>query len=92
MHSDKGQVYCALYSTAADFRGHAEKAVAHAKSSIDKDKAVCEFTGIAPGTYAVATYHDENSNRKLDTKSMGIPVEGIGTSNDAKGQFGPPSF
>jgi uncharacterized protein (DUF2141 family) len=92
LRNDKGQVYCALFSTAADFPGHADKAVARTKSAIDKDKAVCEFTGIAPGTYAVSTYHDENSNGKLDTNFMGIPQEGVGASNNAKGHFGPPKF
>lgn len=92
LRNDKGQVYCALYSTATDFPGHADKAVARAKSAIDKDKAVCEFSAIAPGTYAVSAFHDQNSNGKLDTNSTGIPEEGIGASNDAKGHFGPPTF
>ena len=34
----------------------------------------------------------ENSNGKLDTSFMGIPHEGVGASNNAKGHFGPPKF
>jgi hypothetical protein len=34
----------------------------------------------------------ENSNGKLDTNFVGIPREGVGASNDAKGHFGPPKF
>ena len=37
-------------------------------------------------------FHDENSNGKLDTKFMGIPREGVGASNGAKGHLGPPKF
>jgi uncharacterized protein (DUF2141 family) len=28
----------------------------------------------------------------MDTNLMGIPREGVGASNDAKGHFGPPKF
>lgn len=55
-------------------------------------KAVCEFSGIEAGTYAVSVFHDENSNGKLDTKFMGIPREGVGASNGAIGHLGPPKF
>ena len=36
--------------------------------------------------------HDENSNGKLDRNFVGMPKEGVGASNDAKGSFGPPKF
>lgn len=36
--------------------------------------------------------HDENGNGKLDSNWLGIPSEPVGASNDARGQFGPPSF
>ena len=48
--------------------------------------------GVAPGTYAIAVFHDENSNGKLDSNFMRIPREGVGASNAAKGHFGPPKF
>jgi uncharacterized protein (DUF2141 family) len=50
------------------------------------------FFHVAPGTYAVSVFHDENSNGKLDTNLMGIPREGVGASNGARGHFGPPKF
>lgn len=45
-----------------------------------------------PGKYAFKYFHDKNKNEKLDLKWMGIPKEGYGFSNNAKGTFGPPSF
>lgn len=42
--------------------------------------------------YAIAVYHDVNSNSKLDKNFFGIPKEGYGFSNNARGTFGPPSF
>ncbi len=92
LRSDKGQMLCALFSSASDFPKHADKAVMRATAVIANRHAVCEFPGAAPGTYAVSVVHDENSNGRLDTNFMGIPREGVGASNDAKGHFGPPKF
>ena len=92
LHNDRGQVLCALFSSAADFPKKPDRAVARAHSTIVSRHAKCEFQGIPPGTYAVSVFHDENSNGKLDTNFMGIPREGVGASNNAKGRFGPPKF
>jgi uncharacterized protein (DUF2141 family) len=59
---------------------------------IENAKAECNFTDIAAGDYAVSVFHDENSNGKLDRNFIGMPKEGVGASNDAKGHFGPPKF
>jgi|SRR5215469_2887251 len=92
LRNDKGQVVCALYSSSDGFPKKNEKALARVNSPIGDKHAVCEFVGFAPGTYAVSVFHDENSNGKLDTNALGIPREGVGASNDAKGHFGPPKF
>lgn len=92
LRNDSGQVLCALFSSTRDFPKKPENAVAHANSTIVHGQATCEFQSIPSGTYAVSVFHDENSNGKLDTKFMGIPREGVGASNDAKGRFGPPKF
>lgn len=42
--------------------------------------------------YVVIAYHDENGNRELDTRIMGIPKEKVGLSNNVRGRFGPPRF
>lgn len=92
LHSDRGQVLCALFSSANGFPKKPEKAAALTKSTISHGQAVCEFKSMPPGTYAVSVVHDKNSNNKLDTNFMGIPREGVGASNNAKGHFGPPKF
>jgi len=51
-----------------------------------------DFAGVAPGSYAVMVYHDENGNGKLDKAANGMPLEGYGFSRDARGHWGPPSF
>jgi uncharacterized protein (DUF2141 family) len=92
LRDDKGQAVCSLFSSATDFPKQTEKAVARSVSVIADRHAVCEFSGVAPGTYAISVFHDENSNGKLDTNFMGIPREGVGASNGAKGHLGPPKF
>ena len=44
------------------------------------------------GNYAIAVYHDKNTNGKLDTNVLGIPKERYGFSNNARGRFGPASW
>lgn len=49
------------------------------------------FAGLAPGGYALAVFHDENRNRKLDMTLM-IPREGFGFSRNPVVRFGAPKF
>ncbi|MEQ9581015.1 MAG: DUF2141 domain-containing protein [Arenibacter sp.] len=44
------------------------------------------------GEYAVAIFHDENGNDKLDTNWLGIPKESVAFSNAKIKTFGPPSY
>jgi uncharacterized protein (DUF2141 family) len=44
------------------------------------------------GKYAINVIHDKNNNNKLDTNFFGIPKEGWGCSNDARGVMGAPKF
>ena len=45
----------------------------------------------APGTYAIAVVHDENSNNKMDV-AIFLPKEGFGFSRNPTITVGPPSF
>lgn len=49
------------------------------------------FTDLPPGEYAVALFHDENANGKLDTL-FGIPREGFGFSRNPVVRFGAPRY
>ncbi len=50
------------------------------------------FKGIPAGDYAVSAFQDLNSNRKLDTNAVGLPIEPYGFSNGARGSNGPPAY
>jgi uncharacterized protein (DUF2141 family) len=50
------------------------------------------FENLAVGNYAIAIYHDRNSDERLNRTLFGIPAEGYGFSNDAPANFGPAKF
>ncbi len=54
--------------------------------------AKIRFTGVAPGSYAIALLHDENDNGKADRALGMMPKEGFGFSRDAKVRMGPPKY
>ncbi len=93
LRSPKGVVRCTLYASAAGFPSDPSKAVARTVgTAIANGRATCTFDNVKPGIYAVGFIHDENNNGKLDTNFFGIPTEGYGASNDARGSMGPPKF
>lgn len=54
---------------------------------------VYTFKDVPFGTYAIAIFHDTNSNGKLDKNFLRIPKEGYAFSNNVFGALGlPPSF
>jgi uncharacterized protein (DUF2141 family) len=89
--SIRGSLRCRLYSRGDGFPGkppfEAERSVAVAAKTMS-----CVFTDVVPGTYAVALFHDENDDGKLDTNFIGIPKEGVGVSNNKLRSLGPPTW
>ncbi len=47
---------------------------------------------LPPGRYGAQAFHDKNNNDEVDRGLFGIPLEGVGFSNDAKIRFSPPKF
>ena len=92
LHSASGQVGCWLWDQPKGYPTDPALARALHWGAIAAGSATLRFDGLAPGTYALACFHDENGNRKLDTNWLGIPNEGMVASNHAKGRMGPPKF
>ncbi|MEK6699354.1 MAG: DUF2141 domain-containing protein [Nitrospirota bacterium] len=93
IENSTGTVACALFESPVGFPTeflHSATNVMIIK--IRKAQARCDFEDIPPGMYAMVVIHDANMNGKLDTNLLGIPKEGYGFSNDAKGLIGAPSF
>ncbi|MBJ6725240.1 DUF2141 domain-containing protein [Geomonas sp. Red875] len=93
IRNSKGTVACALFEAPAGFPAEFLKTARNIMViKIRESQARCDFLDIPPGKYAVAVIHDENRNGKLDTNLFGVPKEGYGFSNDAKGVIGAPTF
>ena len=92
LHSNDGEVDCALFNSADGFPDDSSKAIKTVKGKIENQQATCTFVDVAPGDYAVSEFHDENGNGKLERNFIGMPKEGVGASNDAAGHMGPPKF
>jgi uncharacterized protein (DUF2141 family) len=92
LRSNSGSIGCALFSTERGFPKDRGAAVQTKWCPIASKESLCSFDPIPAGTYAVACFHDENGNGKMDAGLFGIPTEGVVASNHAKGFMGPPSF
>jgi len=88
LRNEQGQVGCLLFDSEDGFPGKQQRALQRTLASIADGRAVCKFD-VPPGSYAIVAMHDENRNGELDTNFVGIPKEGYGASNGARGRFGP---
>jgi len=59
-----------------------------------RSPVVVTLHGVAPGRYGVTAHHDEDGDGRRGANFLGIPTEGYGFSNDARGRLGvgPPGF
>jgi uncharacterized protein (DUF2141 family) len=84
VRSSDGQVVAVLYGDNPDDFLRAGKRLARLRVPAAMGVVVLELQAARPGRYAVAVYHDENGNRKLDTAVTGLPSEGFGLSNNPR--------
>ena len=90
VRNSKGKIRCAIFDIPSQFPQGREldsKDVSAQLGSVS-----IQFQGLAPGAYAIAIHHDENSDRKMNTNFIGLPKEGYGFSNNAMVFFLPPVF
>lgn len=66
--------------------------VATCRAPIHHGIARCVIQAPGPGRYAFAFVHDEDGNGRMRMDSIGLPQEGYGFANDARGGLGAPSF
>ena len=87
----EGQISIGLYTSEEGFP-ETEKSYKGIYAKVTGEEAVAAFQDIPAGTYAIAVFHDTNSNGKLDKNFFRIPKEGYAFSNNVFGTFGPPDF
>jgi len=87
--SKRGNCIVTLFNNSQCF-GANDKGVSQVKKAITKAKTcTVVFKNMPKGNYAIIAFHDENTNRALNTNILGMPKEGVGSSNNHKGK---PSF
>ena len=88
----EGSIACALFADADGFL-KAGRQAAGRRVAATEGSVVLAFEDVPPGDYAIAAYHDENDDGRLDVSALGVPTEGLAFSNGQRvGAFGPPSF
>ena len=91
IEENNGLIHFAIYDKPEFFPENEGKKIGFKKKITELINDQVTITDLEESFYAVAIYHDKNSNNKFDT-FLSIPQEKFGFSNDAKVFFGPPSF
>ena len=86
-----GEIQIGLYNSADDFPDF-EKSFKGGFAEAGNSGALYKFEDIPIGKYAIAIWHDENSDKVLNKNFFGVPKEKYGFSNNVFGSFGPPDF
>ncbi len=90
--TSKGKLMFALFNQADGFPDNARKALQVKELQAKKGVVNLKFENLPQGLYAVAVFHDENNDGKLNTNLLGIPKEDYGFSNNARPGFRAPTF
>jgi uncharacterized protein (DUF2141 family) len=89
--SSGGLVRLGLYDELG-YRAENAEPVAAADVPAVEGVTVITLRDVPPGTYAIETYQDINSNDKMDLTWLGLPLEPFGFSRDARPVLSKPGF
>ncbi len=85
----EGCLYVAFYASEVDFL---KKPLTGFRVVVSDTMLVIPCQGLPAGEYAFSLFQDVNGNGRLDTGTLGIPLEKYAFSNDAEGVMGPPVY
>ena len=93
----KGNVCLSMFNSPDGYPDSASKAVLAKCFTVVSSSFEVRIEGVANGVYAIALWHDENRDEKLNYNFLGIPKEGLAFSENGKPRIpppppGPPSF
>lgn len=86
----EGYVMVGLYGDETAF--DAQRLDRGAQINARPGSIVVAFPDLPPGQYALNAFHDADESGELETNFLGIPKEGFGFANNARGLAGPPAF
>ncbi len=89
--SEKGKINVAVYDSDETFLKF-DKVVKTGSAEAHEGVVSLKIENMPAGEYALAVFHDENANNKLDTNWLGIPKEKVAFSKAKMHTFGPPKY
>ena len=92
LQNQKGLLCIRLFSESKGFPEGEGKSTKRECVKITEEPVQFSFKNLAAGSYAVASFHDVNSDRKLNRNAAGMPTEGYGFSNNPTVKTGPPKY
>ncbi len=90
--SDKGQITVDLHGDNPETSLKSGAKLARVRVPAQKGEMHICMPVEKPGIYAIALYHDRDSNEKLNKTWIGLPDEPYGVSRDAPARGGPPKY
>lgn len=86
LHSAKGRLIACLWRDKAKFP-ICEKSTSALRrdAPVTGARMAVRFENVPPGNYAVTVVHDEDGNGRLKRNFLGMPLEGVGVSNNPGG-------
>lgn len=96
LKSTNGNFCMSIFNSPDGFPDSAEKAIFAECFSLSQKSFSIQLSDFPAGRYAIAGWHDENMDKKLNYNIFGIPKEGLAFSENGKPRLtpppGPPSF
>lgn len=89
--NDNGVVRCGLFNSPVGWR-EPGKQFMKAEGKVASGQGTCVFQNVPEGTYAVALFHAEQGERKVEFNMLGLPRQGVAFSNNLSITFGAPGF
>lgn len=84
-----GTIMMSLFNSEAAHDGGGEP-LRVSMAAIEGTTATAVFEGLAPGEYAVKSFHDIDGDMEMGTNPFGLPTEPFAFSNNAPARGGPP--
>jgi uncharacterized protein (DUF2141 family) len=91
IQSADGKVYVTLWGNAETWLDD-QKSLQNIGEPAKVGAVTFTLHDVAPGRYAIATFHDENDNGEMDFNFIGYPEEGYAFSRDVRPFLSAPSF
>ena len=87
----RGRLQVGIYDNKNDFPKEG-KEFKRCFIKVDGNEVKFTVQDMPPGEYAIAIYHDANSDGKCNSNFLGVPTECYGFSNNVKPFLSAPSF